>query len=97
MSWLRKLLRMAPAAPRDGDRLPDETAHLPRDRAIALAEAEAERQNAPWRPPIEADLILDSGRPRWQVRSNWGVRGAGVSVIVDDETGEVVGRTVRPR
>lgn len=97
MSWLRKPLGMPPAAPGDGDRLPAESARLPRDEAVALAEAEAARLEAPWRQPIDAQLIQHAGRPHWQVRSNWDTRGASVSITIDDETGAVVTSTVRPR
>lgn len=97
MSWLRKLLGMPPAAPKDGDRLPVDMARLPRDRALSMAEEEAARLEAPWLQPIEAELILFAGRPCWRVRSNWGIRGASVSITIDDETGEVSSSTVRPR
>lgn len=96
MNWLRKLFGVPPVAPGDGDRLPAENARLPRDEAVALAEAEAARLEAPWRQPIDARLILLAGRPRWQVRSNWDTRGASVSITID-ETGAVVTSTVRPR
>lgn len=87
MSWIARLFSRRP---RDGAELPPSAAQMSETRARELAHREAQRLAVPWEPPVSAALVIDQGRPRWVVRSNWPAVGFGLDVVIDDATAEIV-------
>ncbi len=78
---------------------------MTREEAIDRARKAAEAQGWPWEGPIRAALhkpswierLFEKRTGSWGVFSNINMRGANVRILLDDESGEILGKWFAPR
>ena len=68
-----------------------------RDELITQARAVAEERGWPWREPVEVSEAAHNGEPVWAVRTNAGMRGASVRILLRRSDRAVVHTGYLPR